>query len=88
MFDHLTVGIYIREPNDSKLTYASKGLVNIYQVSLEQIYQNSDYWKDMILPEYKEELLDKYEALYKVKNITNIFRIKASTGYMNKLYQN
>lgn len=87
IFDHLNVGIWMRELIQGKLTFASKELANILQVPLDTLYREPDYWKDMILPMYKEELFKKYKLLPKGESVNHIFRINAGDGTTKWIYE-
>lgn len=87
VFDHLDAGIWKGKSIDSELRFASKGIANIFQISLEKIYANPGYWKDMVLQEDREELLEKYKLLEQGERIEHEYRIKDGNGVMKWIYE-
>lgn len=80
MFNHLRSGIWMKDLDDKKMTFASKGLEEILQLPSQTLYGKSDYWKDMILPEYREEVFSNYNLLLEGKRVENKFQIKDGNG--------
>lgn len=87
LFDHLQGGIWMSESMDDHLIFASKGLADIFEVSLETLYENPYFWKEIILPEYREELLKKYQLLKKGKEFIFQYQIKTGDGKIKWIYE-
>src|SRR5690625_7210645 len=63
IFNHLQVGIWIRESMNGHLTFASKGLGDILELPLQTMYTDHNHWKSMVMPMYRKDLLKNYKML-------------------------
>lgn len=87
VFNHLHVGIWIRETMESEMIFVSKGMEKITQRSLESLYREPDYWKDMILPDDREEVFNRYRLLNKGQMVQHQYRIKDGNGTTKWIYE-
>src|SRR5690625_1165865 len=77
----------MRESIDGKITFASKGMEDILQIPLATLYEEPDYWKDMVLPMYRDELFEKYKRLSKGESIEHQFRLEDGEGTTKWIYE-
>lgn len=87
IFNDLHVGIWMRESIDGKIIFASQGMENLLQIPLRKLYEQPDYWRDMILPMYREELFEKYKLLSNGEAIEHKYRIQADDGTTKWVYE-
>lgn len=80
VFDHLDVGIWMRNFPEENLIFASKGVEKTFQVPLETMNKYPKRWMDIILPEYRDEVESAYDKLEKGEKISIRYRIQAGDG--------
>lgn len=80
IYDNLKAGIWMRENIEGKMVFASKGLADILQYPLEQIYKEPDYWEKMVIPEYHTMLIESIHLLKKGQITQNTFPIECPDG--------
>lgn len=87
IFNHLNVGIWMYESLTGAITFASQGLADIMQISLLQIYEHPEYWKEMINKEHTEELYKKYDCLKQGETIEHTYQIIDGKGQRKWLFE-
>ncbi|WP_158591784.1 EAL domain-containing protein [Oceanobacillus halophilus] len=87
VYDHLNVGIWMREYMEGEIVFASKGMEEILEYPIQKLYDEPDYWKNMVLPEDRKELQDSYQLLQSGQSIENRFRLKSGNGKEKWLYE-
>ncbi|MFC4025194.1 EAL domain-containing protein [Oceanobacillus longus] len=80
IYDHLKAGIWLRENTEGKMVFASKGLVDILKCPLKRIYEDPDYWKQMVSPDYRTMLIESINLLKKGQITQNTFEIECPDG--------
>src|SRR5690625_499320 len=87
IFDHLHVGIWMKESINGEFIFVSKGLEELLQIPLKTLYDQPNIWMELVLPDYREELLEKYQLLHKGKSIEFTYRINAGDGSTKWVYE-
>jgi diguanylate cyclase (GGDEF)-like protein/PAS domain S-box-containing protein len=87
IFNNLNVGFWMRENVNGKLVFASHALEEILQIPLAKIYENPNYWKDMILPAHRNDVFQQYELLKEGKRIELTFQLTSADGTTKWLYE-
>ena len=87
IFNHLHVGIWMQESLDKEVSFASKGLENILQITVQEIYKNPLFMEELILPEYKDQTAHKYGQLKNGSNVEHQFRITDGKGTTKWIYE-
>lgn len=87
IFNHLKYGIWMAESMSGKITFASEGMKDIMQIPLSTIYDNQDYWEDMIDPMHREEFIEKHILLNSGKGIEQEYKLTDGTGEIKWIYE-
>ncbi|WP_068677612.1 EAL domain-containing protein [Oceanobacillus sp. Castelsardo] len=87
IFNHLNVGIWMREHVDGKIIFASNGLEDILKIPLANLYEDPDCWKEMILPAHRSNVFQQYESLKQGKKIELTYRLSSADGTTKWLYE-
>lgn len=80
IFNHLSSGFWVRESIGGDFTYVSKGLGEIFNISLDQFYKNKNIWTSHIHPEDKNEIEKNMKTVSNGKHIQVIYRIISGDG--------
>ncbi len=80
IFNHLDVGIWARNYQDDELTFASKGLGKIMNVSISDIYDGRFAWDEMIPEKFHQLLSDNSKLIHKSKRIKQTYQINLTNG--------
>src|SRR5690625_1379652 len=87
IFDNLHAGFWSWDVGKKQLVFASKGLSNILQKPLEILYDESNFWKNMILPKHRDQFIEKNRLLNKGEPIEQYYQIKAGDGTVKWVHE-
>lgn len=80
IFDTLTSGIWMREKIGGKFLFASKGLEEILEIPLSNLYEDSKAWYNMIQPVHLPELENGKKKMRNGQSFQWIYRINSGNG--------
>jgi len=84
--NNLNAGIWVKGAKTGKVFYLSEGVEEIFQVPLENIYDDPSLWGKMIHPEDKSEVSERQQMLVKGDSIKHKYRIVTEDGTTKWLY--
>jgi len=84
--NNLNAGIWVKGAKTGKVFYLSEGVEEIFQVPLENIYDDPSIWGNMIHPEDKSEVSERQQMLVKGDSIKHKYRIVTEDGTTKWLY--
>ncbi|GGM22229.1 hypothetical protein GCM10011351_05140 [Paraliobacillus quinghaiensis] len=80
IFNNLSSGIWMKELDSSNITYLSKGTEEIFELPLEEIYQNPTIWESVIHPDDREAVFNLQQELLAGNAIKHRYRIITHNG--------
>lgn len=80
IFDNLTSGIWMREKIGGNFLFASKGLEEILEIPLSNLYEDSKAWYNMIVPVHLPELESGKKKMKNGQSFQWIYRIICGSG--------
>src|SRR5690625_2414461 len=87
IFDNLPAGFWMWDVSKNKLIFASKGLSNILQKPLTTLYEQGNFWDDMVLQEHRESFNEKNKQISKGEHIDQYYRIEAGDGTVKWIHE-
>ncbi|WP_163971015.1 EAL domain-containing protein [Oceanobacillus halotolerans] len=86
IFNHLDVGIWVREYDTGKLTFISKGAENILETSRDSLYNNPNSWEEMLHPTSRQGVLEAQKSLASGETLYHQYKITTGNGTMKWVY--
>lgn len=86
-FSSLNAGFWVRDSIDGQMIFISKGIADIFQVSVETLYENPDFLQEFILEGYWEEYIKERNKLHKGKDIEVHYQIQTNDGRVKWVYE-
>jgi len=86
ILNHVGFGAWLKEYPTGKFVYLSKGLEEIFQISLEEIHHNPELWEESIHPNHKELVCSKQLLLEQGESIEHQYQITLRDGTTKWIY--
>lgn len=80
IFDNLHAGFWMWDVRAKKLTFASQGLSRILEKPLSVLYENPNFWDDIIFPEHRNDYDQNIENLKEGEHVNQYYQIITGNG--------
>ncbi|WP_404458181.1 EAL domain-containing protein [Oceanobacillus kapialis] len=80
ILNNLDAGIWMKEYNTNRVTYASKQLEELLHLPIEKIYEDSTVWENVIHPDFKERVMRKQSKVLEGKALKHRYQIVCGDG--------